>query len=183
MSDFDYSKLSKTLDALLGSVDLTSTTEEGAKSELPDGYYLCEVVKAELTESKSGNPMVSMQFKVMDDGKKIVQDEQGYSQLVDAPHTKDKIIYQNYVLSNELQVTFFVSDMLKFQDPETNEPLFDKEKDFDSTKAIMDVCEALEAGMIIYIMVQTKDSKNEPGKKEKKYNPISWKRASKLELL
>ena len=183
MADFDYSAISATLDALLGKVDLSSTNEEGTKAELPDGYYLCEVIKAELTQSKSGNPMVAIQFKVIEDGKRIVVDEQGYSQLHDAPKTKDKIIYQNYVLSNELQVTFFVSDMLKFQDPETNEPLFDKESDFESTQSIMDVCEVLEAGMLVYIMVQTKESKSEPGKKEKKYNPISWKRAAKLELL
>ena len=188
MAEFDLSEISKTLDELCGKTDLSKTTEEGASFDLPDGYYLCEVKKADLTATRqSGLPMVSMEFLSVEDGKKTVVDEQGYTQLVDAPKTANKKIFQNYVLSNEMNLGFFVSDMLKFQDPETNTPLFDKQKDFENTKAIMNVCDCLvEAAMLIYVMVQTtKRINKETGEEEKvkKYNPISWTRARRLGLL
>lgn len=178
----DLDKLSATLDKILSNTDLSNTTEEGVKQDLPDGYYLCEVKKAELTESKAGNPMVSIEYNTIEDGKKTIVDESGYSQLVDATGTANKKFFINYVLMNEMQVGFFVSDMLKFQDPETNDSIFTKE-DFTCTSGIIDVCNLLEQGGIIYMMVQTVEKRNEPGTTEKKYKPISWKRARKLELI
>ena len=178
----DYAKISQTLDKLLKGVDLSTTTEEGVKLELPDGYYLCEVKNAELTESKSGNPMVTIEFLTIEDGKKIIIDDEGYSQLVDAKNTTNKKIFQNYVLSNDMQIGFFVSDMLKFQDPETDQSIFSKE-DFADTKGIINVCSTLMAGGIIYIMAQTVEKTNAPGETQKKFKPISWKRARKLDLI
>lgn len=188
MADIDISKVSRILDDIANKTDLSKTTEEGASFDLPDGYYLSEVRKAELTETKStGNPMFSFEFRTIEDGKKIIIDEQGYSQLVDAPKTAGQRIFQNYVISNEMNFGFFVSDMLKFQDPDTNEPLFDKEKDFVDTESMVAVCDTLvAAGMVIYIMVQTTKRKNpQTGEEEKikKYNPISWARARRLGLL
>jgi len=188
MADFDLSTVSRTLDELLSKTDLSKTTEEGASFDLPDGYYLCEVKKSEFTATKStGNPMIAFEYLTIEDGKKTIVDEQGYAQLVDAPKTANKKIFQNYVLSNEMNLGFFVSDMLKFQDPDTNESLFDKETDFKTTKDIVRVCDSLvETGMIIYIMVQTTKRKNlQTGEEEKvkKYNPISWNRARRLGLL
>lgn len=178
----DYSKITANLDKLLGSVDLSSTTEEGVSFKLPDGYYLCQVNKAELKESKVGNPMVSIEYVTIEDGKKVIVDEAGYSQLIDAPKTANKKIYMNYVLSNEMNVGFFVSDMLKFQDLESNEPFFTND-DFKSTEGIIRVCDSLTAGGIIYIMIQTVEKKDDSKEKEQKFNPISWKKARRLELL
>ena len=178
----DYEKM-QALDQLLASADLSNTSEEGVKSELPDGYYLAEVKKAELKTSKSGNAMVAIEYSTVEDGKKSIVDEQGYAQLEDAPKTANQKIYVNYVLSNELQVEFFVADMLKFQDPETNDSIFTKD-DFKSSEGIESVCDMLASGAIIYIAVQTVEKKNgDPGETEKKFKPISWKRAKQLELI
>lgn len=180
----DYSKITAKLDQLLGSVDLSSTTEEGVSFKLPDGYYLCQVNKAELTESKAGNPMVAIEYLTVEDGKKSITDEAGYVQLIDAKNTANKKIFVNYVLSNEMNIGFFVSDMLKFQDPETNVSIFkDEEKYFKSTAGIVEMCDMLTEGGIIYIMVQTVDKKDGSNEKEQKFKPISWKRARKLELI
>jgi len=181
----DYSKITANLDKLLGNLDLSNTTEEGVKTKLPDGYYLCQVNKAELTESKSaGNPMVAIEYLTIEDGKKLIVDDAGYSQLIDAKGTANKRIFVNYVLSNEMNAGFFVSDMLKFQDPETNEPIFkDEEYYFKSAQGIIKVCDMLTEGGIIYIMVQTIEKKDGSGEKEQKFKPISWKRARKLELI
>lgn len=178
----DYAKISKTLDSLLESVDLTGTTEDKVSSDLPDGYFLCEVLEANLGESKAGNAMFSIKYRTFEDGKRNIVDDQGYAQLVDAKGTANKTFYTHYVLSNEMNINFFVSDMLKFQDPETNEPLFDKDM-FKDTKGIVEVAELLQQGGIIFIMVQTVEKRNAPGEKEKKYKPISWTRARALELL
>lgn len=188
MAELDLTKISRMLDDLCSKTDLSSTTEEGASFELPDGYYLCEVTKAELTETqKTGQPMISMEYLTVEDGKKTIIDEQGYVQMVDAEKTAKKKIFQNYVLSTEMNLNFFVADMLKFQDPESNEPLFNKEEDFKSTETIMNVLDILvETAMQIFVMVQTTTRTNkETGQSEKvkKYNPISWTRARKLELI
>ena len=182
MADFDYEKIASSLDKLLGSVDLSSTSEEGVRFQLPEGYFRCLVEKAELKESKSGNPMVSFELKTMEDGKKSIVDEQGYAQLVDAPHTADKKIYINYVLSNELQVGFFVSDMLKFQDLETNEPFFTAD-DFSNTEGIIQVCDVLATGAEIYIMVQNTDKKNDKGETIQNFKPITWNRARRIGVI
>lgn len=177
----DYSKIAQTLDSLLGSVDLSSTTEEGVGSNtLPDGYYLCQVEKAELKESKSGNPMVVIEYSVVEDGKKTIVDESGYSQLVEAKNTEGKRIFVNYVLTNDMNVGFFVSDMLKFQVPETGESIFNKNEDFASSQKILGVCDTLSKGAAIYLMLQTMEK---DGKTDQKKKPISWARARKLELI
>lgn len=176
----DYTKISEKLDKLIANVDLSGITEEGVRSKLPDGFYLSQVVKAELTESKSGNPMVVIEYVTVEDGKKTIVDENGYAKQVDAKHTADKKIFCNYVLTNDMNFGFFVSDMLKFQDPETNEPFFTKE-DFDSTQGIIDVCDKLTQGGIVYLMLQTVQKDN--GESDQKKNPISWTRAHKFDLI
>lgn len=177
MANIDFAKL----DELLGNTNLSAVTEEGVKSELPDGYYLCQVEKAELTESKAGNAMVAIQFLTIEDGKKSYINESGYAELVTAPKTNNKRIYVNYVLSNDMNINFFVSDMLKFQDFDTAEPFFTKD-DFKSHEGILRVVDLLQEGGIIYIMVQTV-TKKDSTETEKKYKPISWKRARNLELI
>lgn len=182
----EFSEITKKLDDLLGKVDLSKTTEEGVKTTLPDGYYLCMVSKAELKSSKSsGNPMVSIEYTTLEDGQKQVKDDDGFTQLAPAPGTKDKKIYSNYVFTQEKSVTFFVSDMLKFQDLETDEPFFDKETDFADSEAIVRVCDTLTEGGTIYLMLQTIERTNENGEKvtDQKVNPISWNKARKLGLL
>jgi hypothetical protein len=167
------------LNDLLKNADFSNTTEEGVGSKLPDGYYLCQVSKAELTQSKNGNPMVVIEYVTLGDGKKTIVDDSGYSQLVDAPHTSDKKVFVNYVISTEMNLGFFVSDMLKFQDPETDESLFDKNEDFKNAEAIDNVCGMLEQGGIVYLMLQTVEK---DGQSDQRKKPISWKRARKLEL-
>ncbi len=188
MAEIDLSKVSRMLDDLCSKTDLSTTSEEGASFDLPDGYYLCEVKKAGLGETqKTGQPMISMEYLTVEDGKKTIVDEQGYVQMVEAEKTANRKIFQNYVLSTEMNLGFFVADMLKFQDPETNEPLFNRDEDFKSTETIMAVLDTLvEVGMQIFVMVQTTKRVNkETGQEEKvkKYNPISWARARKLELI
>lgn len=180
----DLEKFREAINATLSKVDTEKVTEEGIKTELPDGYYLCEIKSAELTESKNHNLMVAIQFTTTEDGQQSIIDEDGFAKTVPAPNTKDKIIYQNYVISNEMNAGFFIADMLKFEDPESNTPIFDKDSDFADIDAIANVCDILNQYQpFVYIMVSTVESKDEPGKTEKKYKPISWKRAQRLELI
>ena len=66
----DMTKLFDSLNGILNNLDLTEVSAEGAGfQDLPDGYYLSEVEKVELKESKSSHqPMVAFQFKVTEDG-------------------------------------------------------------------------------------------------------------------
>ena len=179
-----------TLDDLLGKADISNASAEGNKSPLlPDGYYLCEVEKAELTASKtSGNPMVKLQYKIVENGYKSVRDDQGNDILVEAKGTANRKIFLNYVLSNESQVGFFVSDMLKFANPEdmTKPLLGDTVEEakvyFKTSSLLVDALDIISMGSRIYIMVQTVDKKDKPEEKENKFNPITWTRVAKLGL-
>jgi len=182
MSDLNEVKIY--LDDLLSKSDLSSTTSEGTiSSDLPDGYYLCEVEKAELTSTKAtGNPMVKFQYKIVENGLKSVVDAQGNDTLVEAKNTANRKIFLNYVISTEQNLGFFVSDMLKFESPDNpGEPLLTKEY-FKNTSLLLDALDILATGSRIYIMVQSKPKKDNPNEVEKRYNPITWKRATLLEL-
>lgn len=186
----DLSRITNVLDELLSKSDLSNTTSEGSKGgDLPDGYYLCEVEKAELTASKtSGNPMVKFQYKVVENGLKSMVDDQGNDILVEAKGTANRKIFMNYVLSTEQQLGFFVSDMLKFANPENpDKPLLGDTTEeaklyFKTTALLVDALDIISMGCRIYIMVQTVAKKDNPEEKDKKYNPITWKRAALLEL-
>lgn len=184
----DLYEISKTLDELLNKADLSSTTSEGLTRELPDGYYLCEVEKAELTASKNGNPMVAMRFSVVEDGIKTIINDNGDEELLPAKNTKGQKIFINYVLNSEIGLNFFVSDMLKFEDPEVpGKPLLadtvaEAKLFFKTTELLMSALEVISMGNRIYIMVQSKPRRDNPSELEKKYNLISWKRVSQLEL-
>lgn len=186
----DLNRVTNALDELLGKSDLSNATAEGSKSgDLPDGYYLCEVEKAELTASKSsGNPMVKLQYKVVENGFKSVVDDQGVAILVEAKGTANRKIFMNYVLSTESQVGFFVSDMLKFANPEDmTKPLLGETPEeakayFKSSALLVDALDIISMGCRIYIMVQSVAKKDNPSETEKKYNPITWKRAAGFQL-
>ena len=180
----DLSKIAATLDKLLKDVDLSNTTEAGVKTQLPEGYFKSSVVKAELGEtSKTGLPMVKFEFLTVEDGLKSIVDDYGSVQLVEAPRTANQRIYINYVLSTDLQVGFFVSDMLKFQDPDTEEPYFTKD-DFENTMGIVQVCDILtECQPEIYISVQNTERKNDKGDTIQNFKPITFARARKLGII
>lgn len=186
----DLSQISRQLDELLAQADLTTTTSEGqSRAELPDGYYLCEVEKAELGASSNGNPMVTIKFKVVEDGFKTVVDEAGNDTLVVATNTKGSNIYQNYTLTNNMNLGFFVSDMLKFEDPTTpGKPLLadtpeEAKAFFTNTELLLDALDIISMGSRIYVMLQTKPRKDNPDVTDKKKSLISWKRAEYLGLL
>lgn len=186
----DLTKTMSTLDELLSKSDLSNTTSDGNKNSLlPDGYYLCEVEKAELTASKSsGNPMVKFQYKIVENGLKTMIDDQGNEVFVEAKGTMNRKIFMNYVLSTESQLGFFVSDMLKFSnfDDLTKPLLGDTPEEakayFKSSALLVDALDIISMGCRIYIMVQTVAKKDNPEEKENKFNPITWTRAGKLGL-
>ena len=176
-SDINFDQLN----SLLNSVSLDDITSESndSRDSLPDGYYLCEVAKAELTTSKSSNkPMAAFRFKVVEDGIGSVI-ENGFSKNVAIPSTNGKVIFKYYILSTEDDVKKFVSDMLKFEGDVEGEPLLDKEVFLDGS-VLGDALEALE-GARLYVQVSNTIKKS-TGEAQTWYNLISWKRAKGLEL-
>lgn len=165
------------LDELLKSTDLTNVTADGAGFEdLKDGYYLCELEKAELKTSKSsGQPMVAIQFKVVEDGVDI---NTSTGELVPIKGSKNRKMFKNYVLTNATSMERFVSDMLKFEGEVAGEPLLEKEA-FTSSELLESALDIL-VGRNIYVQVST--SKKNDGSTSTWQNPISWKRVAALKL-
>lgn len=166
------------LDDLLSKTKLEDVSSESQGfSELPDGYYLCEVEKAEFKESKTSKlPMVSFTFKIVEDGVSYNFGEDIETTLLKG--TKNRKIFKHYVFKDESSVKRFASDMLKFEGEIAGEPLLPKEA-FTSSETLFDALDIL-VGMRIYIQADT--SEKDDGSKSTWYNLISWKRVKELEL-
>lgn len=168
------------LDELLSSADLSNVTAESTGfAELKDGYYLCEVKKAELKVSKSsGQPMAAFQFKVIEDGTDFRFDSKDKGTAVKLKGTKNRTIFKYFVLKDENSVLRFAGEMLRFEGETPGEPLLTKEY-FTSSELIEDALEVLE-GMHIYVHMST--NKNDDGTSSQWANIITWKTAAKLGL-
>lgn len=167
------------LDKLLVSTDISNVTSESSGFEdLPEGYFLSEVEKAELTVSKSsGQPMVAFQFKVIQDGVSVDIDDIGTVHLTTLPKTANRKLFKYYVLKDEQSIKRFVADMLKFEGEVEGESLLPKEA-FTRSETLADALSVL-IGMRIYINI-SKTEKD--GVQSSWSNLISWKRVSALEL-
>ena len=172
----DMTNLFNSLNGVLSNTDLTDVTAEGAGfQELPDGYFLSEVEKAELKESKtSKQPMVALQLKVVEDG--VDTDEEGNFTIL--KKTANRKIFMYYVLKDDTSVKRFVTDMLKFEGEKEGEPLLGKEY-FTNSQLLVDALDVL-VGSRIYVRSTT--SENDDGSTSNWKNLISWKRAKALEL-
>ena len=171
----DVSKeLLNQLDSLLTNTDFKDVSAEGAGYEdLTPGYYLAEVEKAELTTSKSsGNLMVMIRFKVVEDG--ITFDDETGDEI--KLKGKNRVVFKYFTLKDEASVKRMASDMLKFEDDNGN-PLLPKEA-FTTSETLEDSLEVIE-GMRVYLHI-TETEKN--GEKSTWTNLISWKRAIALGL-
>ena len=155
------------------------SAESQGFSELPDGYYLCEVEKTDFKESKSTHlPMVSFTFKIVEDGIGFITSETDIKEVA-LTGTKNRKIFKHYVFKDESSVKRFASDMLKFEGEIAGEPLLPKEA-FITSETMLDALDILE-GMRLY--VQSDTSEKDDGTKSTWYNLISWKRAAELELI
>lgn len=178
--DDKLKELFKSVDELLGSTNLDDVTAEGSGyKELPDGYYLAEIVKAELVESKSSHlPMVSLHFVIVENGLSVSLEEESSVSFRELDKTKNQRISLYYVLKDETSVKRFVTDMLKFEGDEEGEPLLSKEY-FTNSELLEDALDVL-IGSRIYIQISTTLDKNDNESTWR--NLISWKRAKALEL-
>lgn len=170
----------KQLDVLLKKTDLEDVTSESSGfSDLPDGYYLVEVEKAEIKTSKSsGAPMAAFTFKIVDDGISVETDEDDEVSFKKIKHTKNRKIFKYYVFKDETSIKRFAADMLKFEGDVVGESLLPKEA-FTNSETVVDALECL-IGLRVYSSVST--TENNDGTKSTWTNLISWKRASVLEL-
>ena len=176
----EVKNLLETLDELLSSTNLDDVTADGTGfKELPDGYYLAEVTKAELTESKTSHmPMVAFKFKTVENGFGVKSDEESVGELFELSNTENKNINMYYVLKDEASIKRFVQDMLKFEGEKEGEPLLSKEY-FLTSEVLEEALSVLE-GSRIYIQISTTINKDDTSSTWR--NLISWKRARALEL-
>ena len=171
----DLAKVFGALDSILGQTDLSDVTaESNSFSELPDGYYLVEVEKAELKESKSSHqPMVAFQMNVVEDGYGVDEN----SDFFKLSKTKGRKIFMYYVLKDSASVRRFVTDMLKFEGETPGEPLLGPEY-FMTEETFPDALGCL-IGSRIYIQACYKEYQ---GKKNCWYDVVGWDRAKKMGL-
>lgn len=161
------------IDKILESIDTNQVTADSsdAYSQLPDGYYLSEVAKVEMTTSKSsGQPMIAWQFKTVEEG--VTIDENLNKSLI--KNTTKKTIFMYHVLKDQNSVERFVSDALKFEGDEAGKSFLEKDY-FTTAETLHDALDLL-VGLRIWLHVDT-DNNNTTWTRF-----VSWKRATKLEL-
>lgn len=172
----NMNNLFDSLNSVLSSTDLTDVTaNDDSFQELPEGYYLCEVEKAELKESKSSHmPMVALQFKTVEDGYKLNTE----GEFINISKTKNRKIFLYYVLKDESSTRRFVTNMLKFEGDEEGVPILSKEY-FTTASLLTDALSILE-GLRIYIHIST--SENDDGSVSSWKNLLAWKRSKDIGL-
>lgn len=166
-------KIYSSVNEILKSIDTNQVTADSTDiySQLPDGYYLSEVVKAEMTTSKSsGHPMIAWRFKTVEDG--VTIDENLNKTLIKG--TAKKTIFMYHVLKDQNSVERFISDALKFEADEPGKPFLEKEY-LTTAETLHDALDLL-VGLRIWLHVDT-DNNNSTWTRF-----VSWKRAEKLEL-
>lgn len=163
---------------LLGQVDWNTVTEENAYEDLPEGFYLCEVEKAELKTNKAEtNMQVSFQYKIVENGLVEAMDDRGNSVLKEIPGTANRKVFKHYPFKDTNGIKRFVVDMVKFEGEVPGEPLLGAEY-FMTEETFPDALGCL-IGSRIYIQATYKESQ---GKKNCWYDVLSWDRAKKLGL-
>ena len=169
----------KLLNDILKKVNVDDISPDSdAFEDLKDGYYLCEVETAECKDTKTtGLPMAAFRFTVVEDGLLTVVDEDGNVNLVPAKGSKNRKIFQNYLLKDEKSITRFIRDMLKFEGEKEGESLLPKEA-FLEGEVMSDAVEAL-VGQRIYIQISS--SVNDDSVSVWR-NLISWSKAKALDL-
>ena len=183
------------LDSLLASTNLDDVSADSAGySDLPSGNYLCEVVSAELTSSKSsGLPMVSFRFKILENGIVEKTDEEGNVYFARAKGTANRNIFKHYVLKDQASIKSLTSDLLKYEGEEAGTPILDeiltttdengKKKIVIPNSEVLVGCLEVLIGLTIYVKADTRPDKNDPSKNNTWVNLVSWTRVGQLGLL
>lgn len=183
------------LDSLLASTNLDDVSADSAGySDLPSGNYLCEVVSAELTSSKSsGLPMVSFRFKILENGIVEKTDEEGNVYFARAKGTANRNIFKHYVLKDQASIKSLTSDLLKYEGEEAGVPILDeiltttdengKKKIVIPNSEVLVGCLEVLIGLTIYVKADTRPDKNDPSKNNTWVNLVSWTRVGQLGLL
>lgn len=163
---------------LLQDVNWETVTEENSFDDLPEGFYLCEVEKADLKENKAQtNMQVSFQLKVVDEGLAEAIDDRGNSTLRAISGTKNRKVFKHYPFKDTNGIKRFVVDMMKFEGENPGEPLLGPEY-FMTEETFPDALACL-IGTRIYVQASYREYQ---GKKNCWYDFVAWDRATKLGL-
>lgn len=170
------STLSAKINAIASQTDLTTIKGEDATySQLPEGYYLCEVTDWELREvGTQQEPMYMIKMKITDDG--ITIDDKGSN--VEIKSTKGKTLNLLYMITTTDNFKRFVNDMLKFEQEE-GVSLLDKEY-FNYDETINDALD-ITKGRRLWVQVYSYTSKVD-GSIKYGNRAISFARAKQLDL-
>lgn len=160
------------LDEILKNIKLEDISSEGTGfSELPDGYYLCEVEEVKFAVSKTtGNDMLSWRLKVVENG--INFDDNFDKKYIQ--NTKNRKIFMFSSLRDQASVEKTISDLMKFEKEEGVSLL---QKEYFINKEIMTEALALLIGLNIYVQLDT----DKDGNQWKRF--VNWKGAQKLGLV
>lgn len=181
MSNVDNKDLLAAINKAMEGVNFDNVDPEASGfSELPDGYFLTSVKKAEFGFSKKGALQVAMQFKIEENGVELTLDKYNNVVQKELKGTKGRIIFKYYNYETEDKILKFANDMAKFED-ENGDQLIDADAFKSGAEILLDSLELLvQSGSRVY--VKNDVNKNDDGTSSSWANLVSWKTAEKLGL-
>ena len=157
------------LNEILKNIDLENLSSDNSFENLPDGYYLVEVEKVQLGESKTNNKMITWTTKVVENGISFNE----YFEKQTIPNTRGRKVWLYSLLNNEQNVKRAFSDLLKFKDQENNSILDTK---YFKSEESLEMSLGLLEGRRIYIHLSTSGDKNQ----WKRF--VNWEAVEKIGL-
>lgn len=182
MENENLFELLDSIGGIVEKTDLTTLDKSGTLEELPDGFYLCEIVEAEPTVSKtSGAPMFKLTYNVKK-AKVTEVDERGYATLTEKDNFNGRKIWKYYPIKDEKNYQSFVKDMCELA--EGDQRPFQKEMfNISSYKKNIPVIfqYATTNRLCCYIQIVSKDDAN--GNKTAFKNILKWDTTTRIEGL
>lgn len=184
-NELDLTSIFSEVNELINQTDLSQVSAESAGFEdLPEGYYLTEVVESKIGRSKKTNkPMVSIRFKIVGDGYNLSGDVNDTTNdlFESIKGVANRQIFKHWLLDSSINLKRFVSDMKKFEDPdEIGKSLLPEEAwtKAETMNDSVEVLSQLNSRIWIHNKVTTKDD----GTSSSWIDLESFNRASKLGL-
>lgn len=183
--ELDLSSIFSEVNELISQTDLSKVSAESVGFEdLPDGYYLAEVVESKIGRSKKTNkPMVSIRFKIIGDGYKLSGDVNDPLADLFEPieHVANRQVFKHWLLDSPQNLKRFVSDMKKFEDPENVGQELLPEEAWTKAETMNDSIEVLSQ-LNSRIWLHNKVTEKDDGTSSSWIDLESFARASKLGL-
>ena len=189
--NFDLQSWLEDVGSVMKKTDLSKVSAESTGFEdLPEGYYLAEVIDVKPDRCKSGKnegkPTLKMRLKVVGDGFKLAGDpdeleDEGKDLFEPVTGVNGRFVFKTFTIGEESLMKRFASDMMKFEEPNNPGKMLLPEEAWADPKIMFDSVSLL-VDLASRIWLHNKVTKKEDGTNGAWVDFLDFSRAAKLGL-